>query len=223
VDAAGADGLARACGRPETADAARSGLPRHYGAMTAAICQAVTDRLALDRLAASDFPLNAAECAARARDVAGLVDLSALDRGGGPGEAQLLWRNQTSEAWLNLWWDARDTGYHDHDGSCVGVYVIEGRAYNEALAINQPVVLNEYRPGESFSFEGDGIHRMEHDAGAVTIHVYSPPIRSIGHYELVDDELRRRPGGPDDPTPPSPNLARARHAGSHAGSVAPGR
>jgi len=179
--------------------------------MTTNLSNAAVDQGALQRLAASASALSPLECAARARAAAEHVDASALDRDGS-GEAHLLWRNSTSEAWLNLWWEPRDTGYHDHDGSSVGVFVIEGRAYNEALSINQPPNLRGYGAGESFAFSGDGIHRMEHDAGAITIHVYSPPIRSIGHYELVEGELRRRPCGPDDPTPPSPALAAARHA-----------
>lgn len=186
----------------------------------AAVCSAVTDRSALDRLATSRRPLSATECAKRARDAAALVEVAELDRRGA-GEAQLLWRSESSEAWLNLWWEARDTGYHDHDGSAVGVYVIEGRAYNEALGLAGPSLIKEYGPGESFAFDGDGIHRMDHAAGAVTIHVYSPPIRSIGHYELVGGELRRRPCGPDDPTPPSPRLAAARHGGANAGHGRP--
>ena len=177
-------------------------------------CGVVVDRAALARLAASDRPLTPPECAERARRAAALIDPSALDRSG-PGEAQLLWRNEASEAWLNLWWEPRDTGYHDHDGSGVGVYVIEGRAANEALALNGPARMREYAPGESFAFDGDGIHRMEHEAGAVTIHVYSPPIQSLGHYELVDGELRRRPGHPDDPSPPSPVLLAASRAAAH--------
>src|SRR5450755_2807286 len=27
---------------------------------------------------------------------------------------------------------------------------------------------------------------MDHDAGAITVHVYSPPLRAIGYYEVVD-------------------------------------
>jgi hypothetical protein len=50
---------------------------------------------------------------------------------------------------------------------------------------------------------------MEHEPGAITIHVYSPPIRSLGHYEVIDGMLQRRPGGPDDPSPPSPDLLAA--------------
>lgn len=169
---------------------------------------AVVDREALARLAAADGPLSAAQCAERARAAAALIDLAALDRSG-PGEAKLLWRNESSEGWLNLWWDPRDTGYHDHDGSGVGVYVIEGRASNVALALDGPARLREYGPGESFAFEGDGIHRMEHEPGAVTIHVYSPPIRSVGHYDVIDGTIRRRPGDPDEPSLPSPGLERA--------------
>src|ERR1700689_1753809 len=121
----------------------------------------VVDRAALDRLAAAPAPLTPAECAEYAEHAAGTLDLSALDRSGA-GHALLLWRSDSSEAWLNLWWDARDTGYHDHDGSGVGVYVIEGRAANEALSLGGQTRMREYAPGDSFEFDGDGIHRMEH-------------------------------------------------------------
>ena len=63
-----------------------------------------------------DRPLAPQECADLARRAGALVDLAALDRSG-PGSAVLLWRNQHSEAWLNTWWEPRDTGYHDHEGS----------------------------------------------------------------------------------------------------------
>jgi Cysteine dioxygenase type I len=149
--------------------------------------------------------LEADECAELARTAAGLVDLDALDRTG-TGSAQLLWRTAYSEAWLNTWWEARDTGFHDHDGSCVGVHVLEGRAANEALTVDVPRQVRWFDAGEGFSFTGAGIHRMDHAAGAVTIHVYSPPLESIGHYELVDGELRRTAGAPDEESPPSPIL-----------------
>ena len=148
------------------------------------------------------------EAAALAAAAAAHVDLDALDRSGA-GAARLLWRTPHSEAWLNTWWDARDTGFHDHDGSCVGVHVLAGRAANEALTIGGERRISWFGAGQSFAFAGSGIHRMDHAAGAVTIHVYSPPIRAIGHYELVDGELRRTPGGADEESPPSPALAEA--------------
>lgn len=168
----------------------------------------VIDRAELALLASGAGPLTALECMEHAERAAKVLDVSVLDRGSA-GDALLLWRGDASEAWLNLWWRARDTGYHDHDGSCVGVYVISGVARNESLMYGHPRRVREYRAGESFAFPAGGIHRMEHDAGAITVHVYSPPIRSLGHYELVDGMLQRTPGGPDDPSPPSPALLAA--------------
>jgi hypothetical protein len=166
----------------------------------------VIDSTPFESLAASDHDLSAEECAAAARSAAALVDVSALERQG-EGFFALLWRTEHSEAWLNAWWEPRDTGFHDHGGSCVGVHVLEGRARNEALVVRGPRRVREYRAGDSFSFPGTGIHRMEHEPGAVTIHVYSPPIRTIGHFELVEGELRRHAGPPDLGSPPSPALA----------------
>jgi hypothetical protein len=168
----------------------------------------VSGRQAFEALAATGRDLDPEECAALARAAAGLVDLASLDRSG-KGSFELLWRNEHSEGWLNLWWEPRDTGYHDHGGSGVGVYVLEGRALNEALVVRGPRRIREVGAHESFSFPGTGIHRMEHDRGAVTIHVYSPPIREIGHYEIVDGELRRQPGPADHGSPPSPALEAA--------------
>ncbi|HEX3974967.1 MAG TPA: hypothetical protein VHW96_01825 [Solirubrobacteraceae bacterium] len=165
----------------------------------------VTDRAQLESMASEVDPLTPRQCMERAERAAMALDLSALDRASA-GDALLLWRGDASEAWLNLWWQTRDTGYHDHDGSCVGVYVIEGVARNESLVIGRQRCVREYRAGDRFAFPGTGIHRMEHEPGAITIHVYSPPIRSIGEYELDDGELRRRPVAPDEPSAASPRL-----------------
>ena len=123
------------------------------------------DGARLRAIAVTDRPLLPHECAERARRTAALIELERLDHSGS-GEAVLLWRDKHSEAWLNLWWQPRDTGYHDHDGSCVGVYVIAGRAWNEPLTVGTPPAAREYGPGEEFWFPGDGAHRMDHEAGA---------------------------------------------------------
>ena len=156
-------------------------------------------------LADTDRALAPEECAELACAAAARIDADGLARAGS-GSFELLWRNEYSEAWLNTWWEARDTGFHDHGGSCVGVFVIEGRAANEALTVGGPRRISSYGAGESFAFRADGIHRMDHEAGAVTVHVYSPPISSIGHYELVEGELRRTAGPADEGSPPSPQL-----------------
>ncbi|CAN5170119.1 hypothetical protein BH09ACT13_BH09ACT13_15540 [soil metagenome] len=166
------------------------------------------DTARLEALATRTRDLSPDECAALAGEASELVDLAALERAG-EGSFELLRRNAHSEAWLNQGWERRDTGFHDHNGSCFGVHVLEGTARNEALVVGGERRLREYTAGDSFSFPGTGIHRMEHDRGAFTIHVYSPPISAIGHYEIVDGELRRHAGPPDEGSPPSPRLSAA--------------
>jgi Cysteine dioxygenase type I len=166
------------------------------------------DRLdRLDPSVLSDHDLTPEECITLARSAAERIDLGALERGG-EGSFELLWRDEHSEAWLNTWWEPRDTGFHDHGGSCVGVHVLEGRASSEALVVGsgRRRVLT-YEAGESFSAPSTGIHHVDHERGAVTIHVYSPPLAEIGHYDVVDGELRRHIGRPDEVSPPSPGLS----------------
>jgi hypothetical protein len=167
-----------------------------------------TDQARLAALAATDRPFQPAECADRARRAAEFVDIAALPRTG-PGTYVLLWADEHSIAWLNTWWERRDTGYHDHDGSAVGVCIVEGSVTNEGLPIGSPRRVRRYGPGETFSFPGSGIHRMDHEAGAITVHVYSPPLRAIGYYDIFDGMLQRTPGPPDERSPASPRLLEA--------------
>jgi hypothetical protein len=168
----------------------------------------VIDPAHLEALARRDHDLSPEECMELARTAAELVEPAAVEPDG-DGSFELLWRDEHSEAWLNRWWQQRDTGFHDHGGSCVGVHVLEGRVLSEALVVGGSRHVVEYRAGESFSAPATGIHRVDHVPGAVTIHVYSPPLREIGHYEVVDAELRRHAGAPDEVSPPSPELTSA--------------
>ena len=148
------------------------------------------------------------ECAGLAGRAAALVDVAALPRTG-PSQSAVLWQDDDSIAWLNVMLEPRDTGFHDHDGSAVGVHVIAGSVTNEGLPIAGTRRVRHYGAGESFSVPGTGIHRMDHEAGAVTVHVYSPPLRAIGYYEVVDGLLQRTLGPPDEASPESPRLLEA--------------
>jgi len=156
----------------------------------------------------ADHDLTPEECADLARAAAAVVDVATLTRHGS-GTAERLWRNERSEAWLNTWWERRDTGFHDHGGSCVGVYVLEGRARTEGLVVGRARRLAEYTAGDSFTLPSTGIHRVEHEPGTVTIHVYAPPLREIGQYEVVDGELQRQSGSAEETSPASPGLVDA--------------
>jgi hypothetical protein len=161
------------------------------------------------------------ECAARARRAAALVDVAVLSRTG-ESESVVLWADQDSIAWLNLLHDSRDTGFHDHDGSAVGVHVIAGSVTNEGLPPGGTRRVRRYRAGDSFSVPAAGIHRMNHDTGAITVHVYSPPLRAIGYYEVVDGLLQRTLGPPDEPSPESPRLLAALTSAAFSGPRSPG-
>jgi hypothetical protein len=154
----------------------------------------------------SGRPLQPDECVAQARRAAGLLDPATLSEARTGGCSVVLWHDEHSVCWLNVMPERRDTGYHDHDGSAVGVYVIDGSVTNEGLPIGGPRRVHRYGPGDSFCFPGSGIHRMDHDAGSITIHVYSPPLRAIGYYEVVGGLLQRTPGPPDEGSPESPRL-----------------
>ena len=171
----------------------------------------VIDRAALDRLAAATRPLTAEECMQRAHDAAALLDVSNIDRSG-PGNALLLWRNESSEAWLNLWWQPRERQTRPRR---LLRWRLRHRRTRAKRAVGRRPArrVREYGAGDSFAFPGSGIHRMEHDPGAITIHVYSPSLRAVGHYELRDGELRREACPSDQPSGPSPALLAAMTAG----------
>lgn len=160
---------------------------------------------ALAALATTSRPFQPAECAALAARAAALLDLDELPRTQASASF-LLWRDEHSVGWLNLVPGRRDTGYHDHDGSAVGVYVAEGSVTNEGLPVGGPRRAHRFGPGDSFSVPGTGIHRMDHEGGAVTVHVYSPPLTAIGYYEVAGGLLQRTPGPPDEGSPESPRL-----------------
>jgi hypothetical protein len=145
------------------------------------------------------------ECAALAERAAARVNVAGLPRTGA-SESVVLWQDEDSIAWLNVILDPRDTGFHDHDGSAVGVNVLRGSVTNEGLPIGESRRVHRYGPGDSFWVPATGIHRMNHDVGAVTVHVYSPPLRAIGYYEIVGGLLQRTLGPPDEASPESPRL-----------------
>ena len=142
-------------------------------------------------LAAGDRVLEPDECASLAERAAALLDPAALAQARAGGSV-VLWQDEHSVSWLNAMPERRDTGYHDHDGSAVGIHVLEGSVTNEGLPIGGPRRIHRYGPGDSFSFPGSGIHRMDHDAGSITVHVYSPPLLRMGAYLIGDDGVLAR-------------------------------
>ncbi len=94
-------------------------------------------------------------------------------------------------AWLICWMEDHDTGFHDHDISCGAVAVVSGCVREERLTLDGPRTHRLVRAGQSFNFSAADIHRVRHtgSAPAVTLHVYSPPLLSMGAY-VVDEDGR---------------------------------
>ena len=106
-----------------------------------------------------------------------------------------LVRDDHVEAWLICWNDGNDTGFHDHDVSNGAVGVAAGHVREETLVLGGDPAVREVGPGAVFSFDATDIHRVLHlgDAPAVTLHLYSPPLRRLGAYEVLEDgRLARR-------------------------------
>jgi hypothetical protein len=152
------------------------------------------------------------ELAELARVAAARVDVDQLVRRDRDKRFCLqLWRDAHSEGWLLGWLDDQDTGYHDHDSSAGGVHVIEGSVAEDRLAIGGPPVTRVVSAGESFSFDTQHIHRMRHhgEVPGLSLHVYSPPLESMGSYEIVEGVLRRLSIPPDEELAPRGDLVTA--------------
>jgi predicted metal-dependent enzyme (double-stranded beta helix superfamily) len=97
-------------------------------------------------------------------------------------------------AWLICWMEDHDTGFHDHDVSCGAVSVVSGCVREERLAPDGLGSDKLVRAGESFHFSASDIHRVRHAGSdpAVTLHVYSPPLLSMGAYVLDENGRLQR-------------------------------
>jgi predicted metal-dependent enzyme (double-stranded beta helix superfamily) len=107
---------------------------------------------------------------------------------------ELLRDDDEVTAWVICWSEDHDTGFHDHDVSSGAVAVVRGQVIEERLRIAAAPSERAAGPGDAFAFRPDDIHRVRHAGGppAVTIHVYSPPLRRQGAYLVEPDGTLRR-------------------------------
>ena len=100
-----------------------------------------------------------------------------------------LYRDPNLDVWLICWHNAQDTGYHDHDVSSGAVYVVEGTLAEDYLYRDKTGRVRERtrkrRAGTVWHFDPSSIHGLRHGGGraATSIHVYSPALWRMGHYE----------------------------------------
>ena len=155
----------------------------------------------------AEHDLSPDECAALARSCSRARRPLRRSTAAAPGRSSSSGATTTPRRWLNTWWEPRDTGFHDHGGSCVGVHVLEGTPEPRRSSSAARGASRDYGPASRSRSPATGIHRMEHEPGAVTIHVYSPAAqrdRALRRRRRRAAQARR--GQPDEISPPSPAL-----------------
>ena len=100
-----------------------------------------------------------------------------------------LYRDPNLDVWLICWLNAQDTGYHDHDVSSGAVTVVAGELAEDYLYVDDSGWIGERtrirRAGDVWDFDPASIHGLRHAGGppATSLHVYSPALWRMGHYE----------------------------------------
>ena len=155
--------------------------------------------------------LSTASLASVARELAGSPELwwPKVRRAGGRRWYEPLIDEPGFEAWLLGWPVGEGIELHDHGASSGAVVVVEGtlsETYVDPSDWLGPAVRLRHRPlvaGDLVSFGPDHIHDVVNGGGhqALSIHVYSPRLRSMTFYENRPDRglaaLRTEVSSPD--------------------------
>jgi predicted metal-dependent enzyme (double-stranded beta helix superfamily) len=107
---------------------------------------------------------------------------------------RLLFEDDRTDIWVLCWMPGQSTGFHDHDGSDVGIAIARGRIVERQLRLPTGATALEMRPGDTRQGPAGYIHSVAHGAGApaVSIHCYSPPLMKVGQYRVDADGVLRR-------------------------------
>jgi len=142
-------------------------------------------------LSAPELPALLAELAA---DPGIAARAATLHPDAGEREWQSVQRDAHVDVYLIAWAAASDTGWHDHDTSSGAMRVLEGTVTQERLRWAAGPERQVLVAGEALSFGPDHVHRLTvADGVAVTLHAYSPPLRTMGQYSFDEGgALRRR-------------------------------
>jgi hypothetical protein len=107
-----------------------------------------------------------------------------------------IYRDPRVDVWLISWMPSQGTQLHDHGGSAGAFTVVRGQLTESVIA--RPVraaVLRDrtLTAGRSVGFEARYVHDVRNLAWAValSVHAYSPPLESMGYYDIEDGALRK--------------------------------
>jgi hypothetical protein len=110
--------------------------------------------------------------------------------GAGEREYARVHRSATHDIWLIRWGPGSRTALHDHGGSAGALYVVAGDLVEHRpnpAGVGRPLrrVLRQldHRP-----MSASHVHEVANESGiaAASVHVYSPPLETMQHYEVTD-------------------------------------
>ena len=98
------------------------------------------------------------------------------------------------DVWLISWTTDQGTQLHDHGGSSGAFTVVEGQLAEAVWAEGGGTLSHHARTaGDSVVFGERYVHDVRNlRAGtAISVHAYSPPLTSMGYFDVEDDRLVR--------------------------------
>ena len=121
-----------------------------------------------------------------------LVPLASFD--GRRYRRRSLYRAPAYEALLLCWRAGQRSPIHDHRGSRCAFRVMEGTSAESVFersdaGLVYPTLTSEYPQGFVCAAEDEDIHQVSNlqlSEDLVTLHVYSPPLRTMNTYSLTD-------------------------------------
>jgi hypothetical protein len=107
-------------------------------------------------------------------------------------EYELLLSTELYDAWLIHWPVGTGLDAHDHGGS-TGAFAVVSGVLDEDTVDGGATVTRRVVSGDSVYFDGEYVHAVINrgDVGATSVHVYSPPLRSMSYYRTADDGALR--------------------------------
>jgi predicted metal-dependent enzyme (double-stranded beta helix superfamily) len=114
-----------------------------------------------------------------------------------PGErmSTRVHRSATHDIWLIRWGSGSGTVLHDHGGSAGALYVVAGELVEHrpnptgvGPPIRRTLRAQDHRP-----MSPSHVHEIANESivAAASVHVYSPPLETMQHYELTDESQLR--------------------------------
>ncbi len=117
-----------------------------------------------------------------------------------------LHQDDCADVWLISWTTTQGTELHDH-GSSGGAFTVVAGQLTESVWSDGVLSDTIHGTGQTVTFGDQYVHdvRNSHEQTAVSVHAYSPPLSSMGFYEVADGVLvRRAQTWTDDPETPAP-------------------